>query len=77
MTRVLSEVQTHHCPAELIERRDVSANLAIFRFRIAERPSFTAGQYATISIAVDGDVVEDPTRLSHRLMSHSSSSLSN
>ena len=61
MTRVLSEVQTHHCPAELIERTDVSANLAIFRFRMAERPSFTAGQYATISIAVDGgDVVERP-----------------
>ena len=61
MTRVLSEVQTHHCPAELIERADVSANLAIFRFRMAERPSFTAGQYATISIAVDGgDVVERP-----------------
>ena len=60
MTTVLSAVQTHHCPAELIERRDVSANLAIFRFRIAERPSFTAGQYATISIAVDGDVVGRP-----------------
>ena len=60
MTRILGEVQTHHCPAELIERRDVSANLAIFRFRVAERPSFTAGQYATISIGVDGDVVERP-----------------
>src|SRR4026208_1879560 len=60
MTRVLSEVQTPHCQAELIERRDVSANLAIFRFRIAERPAFTAGQYATISIAVDGNVVERP-----------------
>ena len=60
MTRVLSEAQANHCPAELIERRDVSPNLAIFRFRVAERPSFTAGQYATISIAVDGDVVERP-----------------
>ena len=60
MTTVLSEVQANHCPAELIERRDVSANLAIFRFRVAERPSFTAGQYATISIGVDGDVVERP-----------------
>ena len=60
MTRVLSEVQTHHCAAELIERRGVSANLAILRFRVAERPSFTAGQYATIGIAVDGDVVERP-----------------
>ena len=60
MMRVLSEVQANHCPAELIERRDVSANLAILRFRVAKRPSFTAGQYATISIAVDGDVVERP-----------------
>lgn len=60
MTRVLSEVHANHCPAELIERRDVSANLAIFRFRVAERPSFTAGQYATIGIAVGGDVVERP-----------------
>ena len=60
MTSVLSEVQANHCPAELIERRNVSANLAIFRFRVAERPSFTAGQYATISIAMGGDVVERP-----------------
>lgn len=60
MTSVISAVQASHCPAELIERRDVSANLAIFRFRVAERPSFTAGQYATISIAVAGDVVERP-----------------
>ena len=60
MTRVLSEVQANHCPAELIERRDVSTNLAILRFRVAERPPFTAGQYATIGIAVDDDVVERP-----------------
>ena len=60
MTRVLSAVQANHCPAELIERRDVSTNLAILRFRVAERLSFTAGQYATIGIAIDGDVVERP-----------------
>src|SRR5688572_21858759 len=60
MTRVLSEVQANHCPAELIERRDVSANLAILRFRVAERLSFIAGQYATIGITFDGDVVERP-----------------
>ncbi|HET6853104.1 MAG TPA: FAD-binding oxidoreductase, partial [Pyrinomonadaceae bacterium] len=54
------EVQANHCPAELIERKDVSANLAILRFRVAERPSFTAGQYATIGIVIDGDVVERP-----------------
>ena len=60
MTTVLSNVQANHCPAELIERRDVSQDLAILRFRVAERLSFTAGQYATIGIAVDGDVVERP-----------------
>lgn len=60
MTRALSEVQANHYPAELIERRDVSANLAILRFRVAECPSFTAGQYATISITVDGEMVERP-----------------
>ena len=60
MTRVLSEVQASHCPAELIERRDVSANLAILRLRVAERLSFAAGQYATIGIPIDGDVVERP-----------------
>lgn len=54
------EVQANHCPAELIERSAVSANLAILRFRVAERPSFTAGQYATLGIVIDGDVVERP-----------------
>jgi ferredoxin--NADP+ reductase len=49
-----------HCSAELIERRDVSANLAIFRFLVAKRPSFTAGQFATIGIAADGDLIERP-----------------
>jgi hypothetical protein len=39
MTRVLSVVQANHCPAELIERKDVSANLAILRFRVAKRMS--------------------------------------
>jgi ferredoxin--NADP+ reductase len=52
--------QTDHCSAELIERRDVAANLAVFRFLVAEQPSFTAGQYATIGIAADGDVIERP-----------------
>jgi hypothetical protein len=50
MMRALSDVQANHCPAELIERRDISSNLAVFRFRVAERLSFTAGQYATIGI---------------------------
>jgi ferredoxin--NADP+ reductase len=52
--------QADHCTAELIERRDVSASLAVFRFLVAEHPSFTAGQFATIGIAADGDVVERP-----------------
>jgi ferredoxin/flavodoxin---NADP+ reductase len=60
MTSVQSEVHAKHCSAELIERKDVSTNLAILRFRVAERPLFTAGQYATIGLAVDDDVVERP-----------------
>ena len=60
MTSVISEVQANHRPAELIERKDVSENLAILRFRVAEQPSFTAGQFATIGIVVDGELVERP-----------------
>ena len=60
ITRVRSETQFTHCPAELIERRDVSANLAVLRFRVSERPSFTAGQFATIGIFVDGELLERP-----------------
>ena len=60
ITRVRSAAQATHCSAELIERRDVSANLAIFRFRVSEQPSFTAGQFATIGIVVDGELVERP-----------------
>lgn len=52
--------QANHCSAELIERRDVSANLAVLRFLVAERPSFTAGQFATIGIAADRDLIERP-----------------
>ena len=46
--------------AELFERREVSPSLAVFRFRAAERPSFTAGQFATIGVVVDGEVFERP-----------------
>ena len=60
ITRVSNEVQATHCPAELIERKAISANLAILRFRVSEQPSFTAGQFATIGIAVDGELVERP-----------------
>lgn len=46
--------------AELIERRDVSTSLAVFRFRSAEQPTFTAGQFATIGVAINGNVIERP-----------------
>lgn len=48
------------CSAELIERQDVSDTLAIFRFNTAGPFSFAAGQYATIAIEADGDLVERP-----------------
>ena len=43
---------------ELIERKDVTDTLAVFRFRVAEPISFTAGQYTTIGISCDGEFVE-------------------
>src|SRR4029079_19568767 len=52
--------KTEQLPVELIERREISANLAVFRFRAAEQPIFTAGQYATIGVVVDGEVIERP-----------------
>jgi ferredoxin/flavodoxin---NADP+ reductase len=58
ITQVLSE--TTHCTAELIGRRDITANLATLRFRVSERPSFTAGQFATLGIVVDGELLERP-----------------
>lgn len=48
------------CSAELIERRNVSDSLAIFRFHTATQLFFTAGQYATIAIEADGDLLERP-----------------
>ena len=60
ITSVHSKAQVNYCDAELIERTDISANLAIFRFRVAEQPSFVAGQFATIGLVVDGDVIERP-----------------
>jgi len=56
----LSMSQSNHYAAELIERIDVSASLAVFRFRPVEQPSFAAGQYATIGVAIDGGVIERP-----------------
>ncbi|MGZ8847079.1 MAG: ferredoxin--NADP reductase [Pyrinomonadaceae bacterium] len=43
-----------------MERRDVSPSLAVFRFQSAEQLPFTAGQYATIGVVVDGEVIERP-----------------
>lgn len=59
-TRVRSDAPATHCPAQLIERSDISASLAILRFRVSERPSFIAGQFATIGIVVDGELIERP-----------------
>jgi ferredoxin/flavodoxin---NADP+ reductase len=60
ITRVQSETQPTHCAAELVERRDISATLVTLRFRVSERPSFTAGQFATIGVFVDGVLLERP-----------------
>jgi ferredoxin--NADP+ reductase len=60
ITRVRSETDITHCPAELIERRDISASLATLRFRVSEQPLFTAGQFATIGVFVDGVLLERP-----------------
>ena len=46
--------------AELIERHEVTDSLAIFRFSLANRPSFDAGQYATLAIEADDAVLERP-----------------
>jgi ferredoxin--NADP+ reductase len=48
------------CSAELIESRNVSDTLAVLRFLTADRLSFTAGQYATLAIEADGDLLERP-----------------
>ncbi len=52
--------QANHYSAQLIERTEVAANLAVFRFRAEEQPDFVAGQYATIGIVTDGRVTERP-----------------
>ena len=46
--------------AELIHRMNLSSRLAVFRFRVGEKPTFTPGQFATIGIKVNGDVIERP-----------------
>ncbi|HEX3281571.1 MAG TPA: FAD-binding oxidoreductase [Pyrinomonadaceae bacterium] len=52
--------QSNYYAAELIERIDVSANLAVFRFRPEVQLSFAAGQYSTIGVAINGGVIERP-----------------
>ncbi|HEV8141011.1 MAG TPA: ferredoxin--NADP reductase [Pyrinomonadaceae bacterium] len=46
--------------AELIQRMDLSERLAVFRFRVAEHPTFISGQFATIGINLNGEVIERP-----------------
>ena len=45
---------------ELIERKDVTDTLAVFRFRVAEPLCFTAGQYTTIGIKSNEEFIERP-----------------
>jgi ferredoxin--NADP+ reductase len=45
---------------ELIDRKDISDTLAVFRFRIDEQLCFTAGQYTTIGLKCDGEFIERP-----------------
>jgi len=48
------------CSGELIHRKDVSGRLAVFTFRCAEPLSFTAGQYTTLGIPCNGELIERP-----------------
>jgi ferredoxin--NADP+ reductase len=48
------------CSARLIERKDVSESLAVFRFSVSEPLPFTAGQYATLGIIDDAGLLERP-----------------
>lgn len=45
---------------ELIERKDVSDTLAVFRFRVREPLCFAAGQYTTIGIKCEEEFIERP-----------------
>jgi ferredoxin/flavodoxin---NADP+ reductase len=57
---MLTMAREKFCSAELIDRRDVSDTLAIFRFSTSDKLVFTAGQYATIAIETGGDLLERP-----------------
>jgi len=52
--------QLNLCSAELIERINVSDTLAVFKFRGPDHLSFKAGQYATLGLEADGDLIERP-----------------
>ena len=45
---------------ELIERQDISETLAVFRFRVDEPLRFRAGQYTTIGLRHDKELIERP-----------------
>lgn len=45
---------------KLIERKNVSDSLAVFRLRLTEPLSFAAGQYTTIALEREGVLIERP-----------------
>ena len=49
-----------HCSAELIDRVDLSDSLAVFKFLPSEGLSFIPGQYATLGLEGDGQLLERP-----------------
>ena len=49
-----------HCSAELIHRIDLSDRLAVFKFLPSEGLSFIPGQYATLGVEGDGQLLERP-----------------
>lgn len=51
---------SEHYTAELIERTNISPNLAVFRFLPEEQPDFIAGQFATIGVVAGGKLIERP-----------------
>ena len=58
--KVTSLARPKFYSAELIERHNVSDTLATFRFLTADQLSFRAGQYATLAIEADEELLERP-----------------
>lgn len=50
----------NYCSGRLIEKTYVSDRLAVFKFLPSERLLFKAGQYATLSLEVDGELCHRP-----------------